>query len=311
MALLAPGVSAESVPAVGARFGRGGAPKRGRSGTGRCMGHRRAAPAWCEGARACARMRVCLTERGVVRCLAWLHAGTHREHPQGLRRFQHPLRVARAQGSGARHGQRHCLSAGGQGRQRAQRGAVRVPGGRDLAAACLRPQRRGRGAGPWQCGDVALPGAAQRKPRPVDRRLRAARHVALRAGCAGTGDRHARDVRAPGVARVAPAPAAGHDLRHRQPLCATGCAPGGGGRLQRLAAARRRIARAQRLREVFRHAHGQHARSFPAGFPLLRLDRIYTRGVASAVPVPMPRRPWARLSDHAPLAADIQLETAA
>ena len=65
------------------------------------------------------------------------------------------------------------------------------------------------------------------------------------------------------------------------------------------------------LREVFREAHGQHARSFPSGFPLLRLDRIYVRGVARALPVPMPRRPWARLSDHAPLAADIQLEHAA
>jgi endonuclease/exonuclease/phosphatase family metal-dependent hydrolase len=62
------------------------------------------------------------------------------------------------------------------------------------------------------------------------------------------------------------------------------------------------------LREVFRQSHGQHARSFPAGFPLLRLDRIYVRGVARALPVPMPRRPWARLSDHAPLAAEIELE---
>ncbi len=64
------------------------------------------------------------------------------------------------------------------------------------------------------------------------------------------------------------------------------------------------------LREVFRQAHGHHARSFPSGFPLLRLDRIYVRGVARALPVPMPRRPWARLSDHAPLAAEIHLETA-
>lgn len=64
------------------------------------------------------------------------------------------------------------------------------------------------------------------------------------------------------------------------------------------------------LREVFRQSHGHHARSFPAGWPLLRLDRIYVRGVASALPVAMPRRPWARLSDHAPLAAEIQLEHA-
>lgn len=61
------------------------------------------------------------------------------------------------------------------------------------------------------------------------------------------------------------------------------------------------------LREVFRSALGQHARSFPAGWPLLRLDRIYLRGVLGSRPLPMPRRPWSRLSDHAPLAAEIDL----
>lgn len=61
------------------------------------------------------------------------------------------------------------------------------------------------------------------------------------------------------------------------------------------------------LSEVFWQAHGQHARTFPARWPVLRLDRIYVRGVASALPVLMPRRPWAQLSDHAPLAAEIQL----
>ncbi|WP_137920330.1 endonuclease/exonuclease/phosphatase family protein [Hydrogenophaga sp. 2FB] len=64
------------------------------------------------------------------------------------------------------------------------------------------------------------------------------------------------------------------------------------------------------LREVFRQAHGQHARSFPSRWPLLRLDRIYVRGVGYAAPVPLARRPWDRLSDHAPLAADIALEAA-
>ena len=61
------------------------------------------------------------------------------------------------------------------------------------------------------------------------------------------------------------------------------------------------------LHEVFRSACGQHARSFPAQWPLLRLDRIYVRGVAAARPLPMPRRPWSQLSDHAPLAAEIDL----
>ena len=61
------------------------------------------------------------------------------------------------------------------------------------------------------------------------------------------------------------------------------------------------------LVEVFRLANGVHARSFPARWPLLRLDRIYVRQVAAAHPLPLPRRPWASLSDHAPLAAEIQL----
>lgn len=61
------------------------------------------------------------------------------------------------------------------------------------------------------------------------------------------------------------------------------------------------------LKEVFRHAHGRHARTYPARLPLLRLDRIYVRGVAAYRPLPMPRRPWDQLSDHAPLAAEIEL----
>jgi endonuclease/exonuclease/phosphatase family metal-dependent hydrolase len=59
------------------------------------------------------------------------------------------------------------------------------------------------------------------------------------------------------------------------------------------------------LREVHRAAHGRHARSFPAHWPLLRLDRIYVRDVVAHRPLALPRRPWARLSDHAPLAAEI------
>ena len=61
------------------------------------------------------------------------------------------------------------------------------------------------------------------------------------------------------------------------------------------------------LVEVFRLANGAHARSFPARLPLLKLDRIYVRQVRAAHPLPLPRRPWATLSDHAPLAAEIQL----
>lgn len=38
------------------------------------------------------------------------------------------------------------------------------------------------------------------------------------------------------------------------------------------------IAARLNLVEAFKHHHGKHARSFPAFFPLLKLDRIYVRG---------------------------------
>lgn len=61
------------------------------------------------------------------------------------------------------------------------------------------------------------------------------------------------------------------------------------------------------LREVYVHAHGHAARTFPAKFPVLSLDRIYVRGASAHAPLALPGAPWNRLSDHAPLAAVIEL----
>ncbi|MFC5521918.1 endonuclease/exonuclease/phosphatase family protein [Polaromonas jejuensis] len=61
------------------------------------------------------------------------------------------------------------------------------------------------------------------------------------------------------------------------------------------------------LHEVFVQAHGHAARTFPARLPLLRLDRIYVRNAIGHAPVVLPNRPWSHLSDHAPLAAEIEL----
>jgi len=61
------------------------------------------------------------------------------------------------------------------------------------------------------------------------------------------------------------------------------------------------------LREVFVHAYGRAARTFPAGLPLFALDRIYVRDARTHAPYPLPRAPWSRLSDHAPLAAEVGL----
>lgn len=61
------------------------------------------------------------------------------------------------------------------------------------------------------------------------------------------------------------------------------------------------------LREVFVESFGIPAKTFPAWLPLLRLDRIYVRGVQAHAPILIPSLPWSRLSDHAPLAAEIWL----
>jgi endonuclease/exonuclease/phosphatase family metal-dependent hydrolase len=65
------------------------------------------------------------------------------------------------------------------------------------------------------------------------------------------------------------------------------------------------LAQGAALREVFALANGRAAPTFPALFPLLPLDRIYVRNALWHRPLALPRLPWARLSDHAPLAAEI------
>lgn len=67
------------------------------------------------------------------------------------------------------------------------------------------------------------------------------------------------------------------------------------------------LERCSGLREVFVHAHGEAARTFPARWPVLRLDRIYVRNARVHAPVVLPRKPWSHLSDHAPLAAQISV----
>lgn len=67
------------------------------------------------------------------------------------------------------------------------------------------------------------------------------------------------------------------------------------------------LSRCAGLREVFVEATGEPARTFPARWPMLRLDRIYVRGVKTQKPIVLPRKPWAHLSDHAPLVAEVSL----
>jgi len=60
------------------------------------------------------------------------------------------------------------------------------------------------------------------------------------------------------------------------------------------------------LHEVFTEAHGKPARSFPARWPLLCLDRIYLRNARAHQPKVMSRKPWTHLSDHLPLAVEVR-----
>ena len=61
------------------------------------------------------------------------------------------------------------------------------------------------------------------------------------------------------------------------------------------------------LSEIFVTAYGESAKTFPAIFPVLSLDRIYVRNATVHLPVVLPRKPWSHLSDHAPLVAEIHI----
>lgn len=66
------------------------------------------------------------------------------------------------------------------------------------------------------------------------------------------------------------------------------------------------LGRCAALREVFVEREQQAARSFPARFPLLRLDRIYIRNLRIRATAVLALRPWSHLSDHAGLLAEVQ-----
>jgi endonuclease/exonuclease/phosphatase family metal-dependent hydrolase len=69
----------------------------------------------------------------------------------------------------------------------------------------------------------------------------------------------------------------------------------------------KRLATAMELREAFRDHRGMAARSFPSGFPVLRLDRIYVRGLEVRHTEVHHGYPWSRISDHAALSAELVL----
>lgn len=64
------------------------------------------------------------------------------------------------------------------------------------------------------------------------------------------------------------------------------------------------------LTEVFLHLKGAHAVTFPSSYPLLRLDRVYARGLDPLQGEILTRSPWGALSDHAALYAELLLAEA-
>lgn len=60
------------------------------------------------------------------------------------------------------------------------------------------------------------------------------------------------------------------------------------------------------LRPAFPREGGE-PRSFPARWPLLRLDRIYVRNLKVTLSEVLNRKPWPHLSDHLPLLAEVSL----
>ena len=58
--------------------------------------------------------------------------------------------------------------------------------------------------------------------------------------------------------------------------------------------------------EAFAEANGTLARSFPARWPLLPLDRVYLRGLRVRSTAVLSSRPWSHLSDHAGLLVELE-----
>jgi endonuclease/exonuclease/phosphatase family metal-dependent hydrolase len=73
------------------------------------------------------------------------------------------------------------------------------------------------------------------------------------------------------------------------------------------ARASKRLTKELGMQEVFAELHGRHARTFPARFPVLMLDRIYCRGLEVQSASVLMGKPWNTLSDHAALYAELKI----
>lgn len=62
------------------------------------------------------------------------------------------------------------------------------------------------------------------------------------------------------------------------------------------------------LKEAFQTVHGAHAKTFPAPFPLLTLDRMYLRGLRPTSAICHEGSPWSALSDHLAIESSLRKE---
>ena len=67
-----------------------------------------------------------------------------------------------------------------------------------------------------------------------------------------------------------------------------------------------KFAKVMGLQEAFKMTRGKLARSYPANFPLLPLDRIYVRGLQAVYTDVYHGKVWTDLSDHAALVAEVE-----
>ena len=70
--------------------------------------------------------------------------------------------------------------------------------------------------------------------------------------------------------------------------------------------AHQRLMQAGKFQEIHASRHGRPARTFPARFPTLRLDRIYVRNLLHR-PAMASRQRWSTLTDHVPLSAEVRI----
>lgn len=62
--------------------------------------------------------------------------------------------------------------------------------------------------------------------------------------------------------------------------------------------------------ELFHSTNGKHASTYPSRYPLLKLDRIYARGLIPVHARVLTGDPWAELSDHAALYGEFEIKRA-